>query len=339
MNGRGKHFRKKARPYTIRLTNTEQNDQIVLLKSSVQRYFCDNLELLIMAPKDSTNISNSPQESPALSLNVIADTPPTALEESAARSELAAMHRGEEVGPSNEESVILPQSSNPGTLLEAAFVDPAYAWPPEDGQGRNAIELQASLQLAGDCDDASEFTTESMAARMAMPENPASKRSRGFLWCCGKKSNNSAVVSSEQMRQYAEQKALAKENLKQHVIAKKEWAKEREKKARRSERYNRVPEGILIYRLDTAQRTLELLSPPHDKTDMDRLVTSCVVRSAEPHPLSRRTIEISTEDGDSFLLTACEQRTATAWLEAFGLMHAKHHGKRGLFGGSTNKVS
>jgi hypothetical protein len=34
-----------------------------------------------------------------------------------------------------------------GTIFEAAFVDPAYTWPPAEGQGKNAIELQASTAL------------------------------------------------------------------------------------------------------------------------------------------------------------------------------------------------
>lgn len=34
-----------------------------------------------------------------------------------------------------------------GTILEAAFFDPAYSWPPAEGQGKNAIELQASTAL------------------------------------------------------------------------------------------------------------------------------------------------------------------------------------------------
>src|SRR5210317_1161364 len=34
-----------------------------------------------------------------------------------------------------------------GTIFEAAFVDSAYSWPPAEGQGKNAIELQASTAL------------------------------------------------------------------------------------------------------------------------------------------------------------------------------------------------
>ena len=43
-------------------------------------------------------------------------------------------------------------SSSGGAILEAAFVDPAYAWPPVEGQGKNAIELQASTALMRNAD-------------------------------------------------------------------------------------------------------------------------------------------------------------------------------------------
>jgi hypothetical protein len=56
-----------------------------------------------------------------------------------------------------------------GTILEAAFVDPAYPWPPVDGQGKNAIELQASAKLLDDDD----HTTDGEREAMKMPKKPA----------------------------------------------------------------------------------------------------------------------------------------------------------------------
>ena len=38
-------------------------------------------------------------------------------------------------------------SSGDGTILEAAFIDPSYSYPPAEGQGRHAIELQATPHL------------------------------------------------------------------------------------------------------------------------------------------------------------------------------------------------
>ena len=65
-----------------------------------------------------------------------------------------------------------------GTVLEAAFVDPAYVWPPPDGEGRNAIELQASVNLMtmDDDDGATVLTTESQKERMRLPEKPSKKK-------------------------------------------------------------------------------------------------------------------------------------------------------------------
>jgi len=290
-----------------------------------------------MAPNDYKNRTD---------FAVIEPAAPTPLEEAAVRSELAAKHRGEdpnaataasgEAGEDEEvEEETLFVSNNSGTILEAAFVDPAYAWPPADGQGKNAIELQASSQLSKDNDDDSVFTTETAKERMAAPSKPVPQSSKkGFFSCC-RGGAKEAVISPEQMREYEERKILAKEARKQHNLDKKERQKNKERALRRKEKYNRVPEGILIYQLNTSQRTLRLMSPPHDHTNLDTLVEECVIETAVPAPdKSRRALLITTEEGRTFTLTACEQRTATAWLEAIGLMHAKHNSKRGLFGGS-----
>jgi hypothetical protein len=127
------------------------------------------------------------------------------------------------------------------------------------------------------------------------------------------------------MRQYQEAKALAQQARREHAMQKKERAKQRERQLRRSEKYNRVPEGILIYRLDTSTGQLQLVSNMHAKSSPEQIVTQCIVRSAEAAPdKNRRSIRITTDDEEqSFTLTACEQRTATAWLEAITIMTAK----------------
>jgi hypothetical protein len=211
------------------------------------------------------------------------------------------------------------QGHGKGTLLEAAFVDPAYSWPPADGQGKNAIELQASLKLMED--EESVFTTESARSRMKSPTKPRSGDKSSWWRCC---QANPAAVSAEEMRAYEEQKLLAKEARQQHLAAKQEHYKTKEKAARRAARYTSVPEGILIYRLDTATSHLELVSQPHAKTDLSVVVQECTIMSAAPAgDKSRRSLEITDENGETHILTACEQRTATAWLEAMNLMHAK----------------
>mmetsp|Transcript_17398 Transcript_17398/g.43410 ORF Transcript_17398/g.43410 Transcript_17398/m.43410 type:complete len:199 (+) Transcript_17398:238-834(+) len=63
------------------------------------------------------------------------------------------------------------QFGSAGTILEAAFVDPAYQWPSPDGAGKNAIELQASVNIMLD-DNESVKTTESQKERMTIPKNP-----------------------------------------------------------------------------------------------------------------------------------------------------------------------
>jgi hypothetical protein len=194
-----------------------------------------------------------------------------------------------------------------GTILEAAFVDPAYPWPPVDGQGKNAIELQASAKLLDD-DDA---TTDGQREAMKMPKKPASMK-KGFFGCC--RSSDLDVISD-----YEQQKAAAVKARGEYKANK----KVKDKDKRRVERYKRVPEGILIYRLDTANHTLELVSEPSTDTDMGSLVETMVIASSKPSSdKSRRGIEITGIDGSKTTLVACEQRTAIAWCEAMDMMSA-----------------
>ena len=79
----------------------------------------------------------------------------------------------------------------------------------------------------------------------------------------------------------------------------------------------------MIYRLDTATRTLSLMSEPHHKTDRSKIIDEMVVSHARPSTdRTRRGMHITGVDGRSVKLVACEQRTAIAWLEAMDLMLA-----------------
>jgi hypothetical protein len=269
----------------------------------------------------------------------------TPMEEAASRSELAARYRQSNKSSKNNDHLeetpltdasvpvetTTPPESAPtalatgGTILEAAFVDPAYSWPPEDGQGKNAIELQASIKLLqsndDNADDASIFTTDSALERMRPPNAPRPKSIRNIWNCC---KTTETVISPEEMRMYEEQKALAAEARQAHLLSKAEHIKQKEKAARKAAKYLTVPEGILIYRLDTQRGLLQLVSQTHALTDVNQIVEECIVTAAVPYgSKSRRAFQITDEHGNTHLLTACEQRTATAWLEAMNLMHAK----------------
>jgi len=235
-----------------------------------------------------------------------------------------------------------------GTILEAAFVDPAYQWPSPEGVGKNAIELQAGINMLLE-DDTSVQTTASQKERMRIPENPAGKPGKGgkTRWwkCCGRSGGDSAILS---LAEYEKAKKAALKERKKHYASKKARARE----LRRKDRYNRVPEGILIYRLDTSTQTITLMSDTHDNTDEETLVREITVASVRPSPdKSRRGMFLtgvvnapdSDEDDDDededkgdgkkkkkkdpkdvkeITLVACEQRTAIAWLEAIDLMLA-----------------
>lgn len=203
-----------------------------------------------------------------------------------------------------------PQYGSAGTILEAAFVDPAYQWPPPDGVGKNAIELQASVNMMDDTD--SVRTTPEQKERMSFPPKPDLEYKVRWWNCCRK----DAVV---ELQEYEQAKKAALAARKEHYAEK----KARVKQLRRKNRYNRVPEGILIYRLDTATQTLSLMSEPHSKTDTDALVQEMVVASVRSSPdRSRRGMLLTGSDGTVVTLVACEQRTAIAWLEAMDMMLA-----------------
>lgn len=211
-----------------------------------------------------------------------------------------------------------------GTVLEAAFVDPAYSWPPAEGEGRNAIELQASITLlAADGDDGSVATTESQRQRMVIPPRPEPGKSKWWK-CC--QSTDAAIMSLQDWK-------IAKKNAiqarKEHYAMKKAKSKEYRKK----NRYSRVPEGIMIYRLDTSNQTLTLMSQPNPKTDTSSLVQEMVVASAAPSfDKTRRAMIVKSTDGRTLTLVACEQRTAISWLETMDLMLAN----KGRSGGNVS---
>ena len=200
-----------------------------------------------------------------------------------------------------------------GTVLEAAFVDPAYQWPPPEGEGRNAIELQASISMLDDGDSVK--TTDSIRQRMTIPPKPSGLvKSKQWYKCC---SNNNAAMMTLKEWEDAKRKALAAR--KEHHMAK----KQREKDVRKRQKYNRVPEGILIYRLDTSTQTLTLMSDPGNQTDLKTLVKEMVISAGKPaSDKSRRGMTLTGIDGNKTTLVACEQRTAISWLEAMDLMLA-----------------
>eukprot|EP00984_Skeletonema_dohrnii_P012438 scaffold5051_cov105-Skeletonema_dohrnii-CCMP3373.AAC.2 len=237
-----------------------------------------------------------------------------------------------------------------GTIFEAAFVDPAYTWPPAEGQGKNAIELQASTALIksvapndrlDELDDDEVSLTPSMMSSddEGAATSPRSRRNvqttttttKKRFGCCN--SSNEQIISANSSsndlvsksssfgsRFQKGSKAERRAERQRRIIAKK---KKRRREARARERYRRVPEGILIYRLDTSDRTITLVSGPSSNTDMNTLMTKMVVINAKPSSdISRRGIILTGVRGEIHTVVACEQRTAIAWLESMDMMLA-----------------
>ncbi|CAB9512329.1 expressed unknown protein [Seminavis robusta] len=233
-----------------------------------------------------------------------------------------------------------------GTILEAAFVDPAYQWPPPDGQGKNAIELKASQSLMADLEDPTiQFDKETQSFVPAKPQTPLLQPGqkgirhtktvvedhsyRGF-WCCKWSVKNQVseniredpfeVDYNGKLIELRDEEVAEPRPIAEQVHDPGEKVKD-EKQQRRENRYGKVPEGILIYRLNTSTRRLELLSQPHTNTDTDALVRELVVVGASPsNDRSRRGMDLVGEDGTRASLVACEQRTAIAWLEVLDMV-------------------
>lgn len=294
------------------------------------------------SPQDATSLANNPNASAGQGNNSSIPT------------------EGVTTGKNNP--VLSTHKGATGTILEAAFVDPAYSWPPADGQGRNAIELQASTALiksaGGDVkEDNDEISlTPSMMSSdegSGVGNRPRFRTkkvtnvevaSRGGMLSCCRKSDEQVInthqirvdedgneVSDEQatylQKQYTSNRAAAKssklarkQERERRILAKQ---KKKRREARARERYKRVPEGILIYRLDTSDRTITLVSGPSSNTNMDTLMEKLIVVNAKPSSdKSRRGILLTGSNGERVELVACEQRTAIAWLESMDMMLA-----------------
>mmetsp|Transcript_36 Transcript_36/g.97 ORF Transcript_36/g.97 Transcript_36/m.97 type:complete len:828 (-) Transcript_36:479-2962(-) len=236
-----------------------------------------------------------------------------------------------------------------GTVLEAAFVDPAYVWPPEDGVGSLAIELQATEKLLDGVDhDAARLAREvqrverkqakernSSAREIAAEaeEDPEVRREVRFFGCfaCCKDSSGhvdpraSRPPGTEEEEEEDEEDDDEEDPLMGDMKSIRSAPRNQSELEDRS-RYSRVPEGILVYRLDTRDRTIELLSPPHPNTEVESLLTYMVVNRAEPGTKSRREVKLTGIDGQVHAIEACEQRTAISWLEAIEMMLSRDNG-------------
>jgi|EP00979_Chaetoceros_neogracilis_P001406 hypothetical protein len=227
-----------------------------------------------------------------------------------------------------------------GIILEAAFVDPAYNWPQKEGEGINAIELSASTALLAKNEQDSEDLEYPIAPKIrgqkrVTTETETYTVSRcGIFRCC---KTEEQVVNTHTKRIPVD--PVEKERLKREYLAKREVVRKRRKVKREDqEKYARVPDGVLIYRLDTAARTVSLISAPNSNTDLRALMCDIVVTDASPSKSSsRRGIILTDESGQKFELIACEQRSATSWMEALNMMLGK--GRGGLkFGRVSEKL-
>lgn len=222
----------------------------------------------------------------------------------------------------------IDDATGTGAILEAAFVDPAYQWPPPDGQGKNAIELKASKSLMidpnDDPDDAFRTQQRGEGNQGVKTTKTVIEDSsyRGF-WCCKWNVKNQVHENIDTERFAVDDKGNiveARESPEPPIASAVD-----EKQARKESRYGRVPEGILIYRLNTTTRKLELLSEPHSRTNTRKLVREMVIKKASPSSdKSRRGMNLVGEDGTKTTLVACEQRTAIAWLEVLDMMLNKN---------------
>ena len=237
------------------------------------------------------------------------------------------MENGGEATAASSYDDAAPILLNSGTIMEAAFLDPAYA----GRKGDSEVELRASTALLTNVDP-SYKPPQKLSVRTT--ETVTTSRC-GFFQCCKKTEEQVVVKDFDRLTEDEKQmlthgKGLSKKE-KARMIRAQEKARRRAELDR--EKYSKVPEGMLIYRLDTAAHTVSLVSPPSERTNMNTLVQHMVIAAASPgDDKSRRSIRITGEDGTTTVLTAVEQRTAIAWMEAIEMMLGNSGRGRRLFG-------
>jgi hypothetical protein len=187
------------------------------------------------------------------------------------------------------------------TVLEAAFVDPALSWPP--------VVKSVSVTVPPSVPVANNNTKQ-------FKKTKAGKK---CLFACTKRVNRAVLTETERQKVVASLAAADEETRQEINISKYEQKKE--------ESYNRLPEGILIYRLNTSNHTLTLVSPPSTYTNKKTWIESMIIASAKPSTdKSRRGIDLVGIDGTKTTLIACEQITAIVWYEAIDMMMVNKKG-------------
>ncbi len=225
-----------------------------------------------------------------------------------------------------------------GTILEAAFVDSAYSWPPNEGEGRNAVEMEADALLMAKADN------DIKAEDLRYPTLPKIKTKKkvvteteiitvsrcGFMKCCKTEEQIVSTHTKHVPVDPEEKKRLKSEYMHKRAQVKRN-RKEKRMQRLMEEKYAHVPDGVLIYRLDTKARTVTLISAPNSNTDMAHLMTDITVTDACPsNSSSRRGIMLTDDNGQKHELIACEQRSATSWMEALNLMLGKRNTGLGI---------
>jgi hypothetical protein len=230
-------------------------------------------------------------------------------------------------------------SGQGGMILIAAFVDPAYS----DATDNAMIELKASSFLLGESQIREPEVPKIAVKKVYKTETEEVFESRcGIFNCCRKTvsvDSHTYFVGAKPVNKKAADK-VAKDFVAKREEARKQLKeremKEREKRSKipiHNVSYDKVPEGILIYRLDTSDGSVTLLSRPHRLTDVHNLLRFMTVTSAEPSPdKSRRGILLTGTDGVVHKITACEQRTAVTWMEALNMMLRRNHSSLSVSG-------
>lgn len=235
-----------------------------------------------------------------------------------------------------------PQSTttSTGTILEGAFIDPAYQWPPSEGMGTNSLEVidtqnTQSTEFDNNDEDLKYPSVPKVKAkRRVITETEITRVGRcgGFFKCCA---SEDAVIHTH--TETVPTDPNEKERLKQEYLTQRSIVKQKRKDRRikqmEDQKYTRVPDGVLVYRLDTVKEEITLISAPNSNTDMRSLMTKMKVVDAKASGnTNRKGILLTLDDGEVVEIVACEQRTATSWMEALNMMLGKD-------GGGVKKVS
>lgn len=233
-----------------------------------------------------------------------------------------------------------------GTILEASFLVPTQSLYPVDCLENHLESTQPMMPL-----QKRDVKTNCISFRLknfVLPEpntiqknsttNKAVTTYRGCFFQCCKLTQYAVNTHNRKISLIPKYKVFTGEALIQRKASDHGLRSDKETNIKQNRNqicykidYTHLPKGLLVYRLDTSNRTLRLMNSQTSKINKNRLVKEMTISTAKPGPdKSKRVILLSGESGQMIELIACEQRTAVTWMEALDTMLGNTRQKKSI---------